>query len=135
MEASTHRRPGLAVPLAEVTDFRRAARMILRDAGLTRSDREGALERLYERAKAEPLARFAIGAIVAEILWSIDRPDVAAQRLVGDRLERRHRALRAEGFDRCPRCLTALSAAADWSYWAALRDDAAREASAREGAA
>jgi hypothetical protein len=120
--------------LARVTDYRAAARRLLRDERLGGSSRRDALVRLMRRAKDEPSAVLAVGAIVAEIGWSIDRADVLDEIGYGDPLERQHRALRGVGCRSCPTCLSRLSDEADWARWRSLRESAIREAEAREGA-
>lgn len=117
------------------TEYRRAARRILRSRSLDEEARAAALIRLYGRAKAEEFASLIVGAIVAEIGWDIDGPDVLEARGYGDRQEREHRRLRARGLDRCPECWSVLSGPADWDGWAALREAAVAEAAAKEGAA
>jgi hypothetical protein len=119
--------------LAIISEYREAARRLLR-SDLTIEGRQIAVMRLYQRGKREPFADVIVGAIVAEVVWSIERDDVDALRSAGDRMERAHRSLRARGYDRCPECLCELSRELDWSRWHAARQGASAEYQAREGA-
>ncbi|MGZ5295462.1 MAG: hypothetical protein ACXWYT_00920 [Actinomycetota bacterium] len=123
-----------SVSFERVADSRAAARRLLRNDTLSNEDRERALAGLYQRAKSEPLAEYCVRGIVAEVCWSIDRADALADRDFGEPLERRHRVLRAQGYDTCPKCLSALSREADWMRWRSLRAAAVEEIAAREGA-
>lgn len=120
--------------LARVAEFREAARRILRNTDLTIESRETALMRLYQRAKLDSFADLLVGAIVAEVLWSIEREDLDPLRATGDRLERAHRSLRGRGYARCPECMCELSRELDWSLWGQERRAAINEFEAREGA-
>jgi hypothetical protein len=119
--------------LAIVAEYREAARRLLR-SDLTIEGRQIALMRLYQRGKREPLADVIVGAILAEVVWSIERDDVDILRSAGDRLERAHRSLRQRGYRLCPECLCELSSDFDWSRWRATREGATAEHEAREGA-
>jgi hypothetical protein len=119
--------------LGLVAEYREAARRLLR-SDLTIEGRQTALMRLYRRAKTEPYADLIAGAIVAEVVWSIEKDDVDGLRVAGDRLERTHRSLRSRGYARCPECHCELSSSLDWTRWRAAREGAAAEYDAREGA-
>jgi hypothetical protein len=119
--------------LTLVAEFREAARRILR-SDLTIESRQTALLRLHQRAKAETFADLIIGAIVAEVVWSIERDDVGALRSAGDPWERAHRSLSSRGYSRCPECRCEISQALDWSRMRQVRESAAAEFEAREGA-
>jgi hypothetical protein len=119
--------------LERVAEFREAARKILR-SDLTTESRTTALVRLYRKAKAEPWADLIVGAIVAELTWSIDRDDVIERESAGEPMERAHRSLRGRGYDRCPECRCELSRELDWSVWRQIREAAESEFWAREGA-
>jgi hypothetical protein len=122
-----------ASELGIVREYRSAARRILRDDSLG-DHRASALRRLYRRAKDEAGAALIIGAIVAEIGWSIDKRCVLAESGTGERLERLHRGLRGLGYELCPECEQRLSGEVDWSRWRQLRAAAITELEAREGA-
>jgi hypothetical protein len=119
--------------LVRVAEYREAARRLLR-SDLTIEGRRTALMRLYAKAKREPSADLIVGAIVAEVVWSIEKDDVDALRSAGDRLERTHRSLRSRGYARCPECLCELLGELDWSRWRQIREGASAEYEAREGA-
>jgi hypothetical protein len=119
--------------LSLIGEFREAARRILR-SDLTVESRKTALLRLYHRAKREPFADLIVGAIVAEVVWSIDRADVIERQSTGDPMERAHRSLRGRGFARCPECLCELSQELDWFRWRQVRQGAAAEFTSRERA-
>ena len=119
--------------LVVVAEYREAARRLLR-SDLTIEGRQIALMRLSRRAKGEQDVELIVGAIVAEVIWSIERDDVDAIRSAGDRMERAHRSIRARGYDRCPECLCDLSREFDWSRWHTARQGASAEYQAREGA-
>lgn len=119
--------------LERVGEFRETARRILR-SDLTIESRKTALMRLYGKAKREPWADLITAAIVAEVVWSIDRDDVIERESAGDLLTRTHRSLRGRGYDRCPECLCELSRELDWSSWRQVREAAENEFWAREGA-
>jgi hypothetical protein len=116
------------------SDYRRAARTILRDEMLDAAGRTEALDRLQRRARAEGDAQFTLGAILAELLWNIDRHEVNDETTIGEPFERRHRNMRNAGYRNCPECWSPLSTELDWEYWRRLRQDAIAEAEAREGA-
>lgn len=122
-----------AASVAVVSEYREAARRLLR-SDLTIEGRQTALMRLNRRAKGEAIADLIVGAIVAEVVWSIERDDVNTLRSAGDRMERAHRSLRARGYARCPECECELSRELDWSRWHATRQGASAEYEAREGA-
>jgi hypothetical protein len=119
--------------LSLVAEFRETARRILR-SDLTVESRKTALLRLYQRAKREPFADLIVGAIVAEVFWSIDRDDVIESQSAGEPMERAHRSLRGRGYARCPECWCELSQETDWSSWRQAREGAEAEFMAREGA-
>jgi hypothetical protein len=119
--------------VTRVAEYREAARRLLR-SDLTTEGRKTALMRLYARGKAERLGDLIVGAIVAEVVWSIEKDDMNTLRSAGDRMERAHRSLRARGYVRCPECLCELSRELDWSQWHAAREGASAEYAAREGA-
>lgn len=119
--------------VTRVAEYREAARRLLR-SDLTIEGRKTALMRLYARGKGERFADVIVGAIVAEVVWSIEKDDVNALRSAGDRIERAHRSLRGRGYARCPECLCELSQELDWSRWQATRRGASAEYEAREGA-
>jgi hypothetical protein len=114
--------------------YRAAFRQILRHEGLDSEERIRALVTLAGHARRERYAELIVRVMLSELEWSIDRDDVEAERTVGEPLERRHRQLRVEGHNSCPRCLSPLSNDTDWRYWRALRESAIREAEARERA-
>lgn len=87
--------------VTRVAEYREAARRLLR-SDLTIEGRKTALMRLYARGKGERFADVIVGAIVAEVVWSIEKDDVNALRSAGDRIERAHRSLRGRGYARCP---------------------------------
>jgi hypothetical protein len=120
--------------LVRVGEYRRAARLILRDGMLDDAGRTEALVRLQRRAWAEEDAQFTIGAILAELMWDIDSYYVNGETAVGEPIVRRHRNLRNQGYENCPECWSPLSTEVDWGHWRRLRQDAIREAEAREGA-
>jgi hypothetical protein len=115
--------------------YRQAARTILRHRSLDTQERARALTNLVRRAKPERYASMICGALLAEVAWSLDQPDVLDQRSVGDVMEIAARKLRAEGRRECPTCRTPLSGPTDWERWRQLREAAVDEAQAREGAA
>jgi hypothetical protein len=117
-----------------VGEFREAARRILRDSDLSIEARETALMKLYDRGKREPSGDMIARALVAEVVWSLEKDDVAELRSTGDRWERAHRSLRGRGYDRCPECLCELSRELDCSRWRQIRAAATAEYEAREGA-
>jgi hypothetical protein len=114
--------------------YRRAARQILRHRGLTTSERADALINLIRKGRGEFFALQCIKSVEAELLWAIDKDELASARYVADPLERRHRAMRAEGFECCPKCLNRLSGPRDWETWHQIRESAIRELEVREGA-
>ena len=119
--------------LARVTEFRKAARVILRDGLLDDGARAEALVRLTRRGWVDR-DESTMRAVLAELLWDIDQGDVNDRRNTGEILERRHRRLRSIGYANCPECWTPLTTEVDWARWRRLREDAIREAEAREGA-
>jgi hypothetical protein len=120
--------------MERIGTYRMAARQIVRHGGLDDEERIRALVTLSRHARTERFADLIVRAMLAELEWSIDAPDVLKQRTLGDPLEPRHRQLRGEGYSSCPRCLSPLSNDADWRYWRSLREAASRLAEAREGA-
>jgi hypothetical protein len=132
-----NRTSGIVTDTAELKRagiYRRAARQILRHRGLTTNERTDALINLIRKGRGEFFALQCIKSVEAELLWAIDKDEVASERYVGDPMERRHRAMRADGFAACPKCLTPLSGPLDWEAWHQLRESAIRELEAREGA-
>jgi hypothetical protein len=122
--------------LTRVNHYREATRRLLR-ADLYRDDRARALDRLYQRAKAEPFGDVAVRAIVAEIGWGQDRVDVVDDLALFATIDKEvgaHRSLRAQGFERCPRCKSTLSTEIDWRRWLGERNGLSNEFEAREGA-
>jgi hypothetical protein len=117
-----------------VAEYRSAARVILRDDWLEDTARQEALIELCRRGRDEADAELILRAILAELCWSIDRPDVIAERSGYERLERRHQSLRAAGMESCQNCLRPLTNEADWRRWQQLREAAVIEAEVREGA-
>ena len=129
-----HAPPGTDPELSRIGVYRAAFRQVLRHRGLDNEERVRALMNLSRRARGERYAEMICIALFAELRWDLDREEVSRRRDTGDRLERRHRSMRAEGYDSCPRCLTELSRQADWDAWRAMREAAIVEAEAREGA-
>jgi hypothetical protein len=122
----------MTAALDRVTEYRATTRRILRE--LNGEERAGALLRLKDLAKTEGLAAWCMQAIVEEVGWEHERAAVYEQRSYGDRLERAHRRLRAQGYSACPTCESALSTEVDWEAWRQLRTAAIAEAEAKERA-
>jgi hypothetical protein len=123
----------MSAELERVGIYRQAARVILR-SGLDDAGRVKGLVNLVRRGIRERYGNMIANAVLAELTWSLDRPDVIDQPVLGDAMEIRARKLRADGRRVCPTCATPLSNEIDWQHWARLRAGAIREAQAREGA-
>ena len=119
--------------LGRVALFRQAARLVLR-SGLDGEERARGLTNLVRRGRGEKFGETICRAILSEVIWSIEFPDLRARQSIGDVMEAAARKLRADGRRECPTCRTPLSGPVDWDYWRTLREAAISEAEAREQA-
>jgi L-alanine-DL-glutamate epimerase-like enolase superfamily enzyme len=126
----------VSAELDRIREYRRAARAVVRADHAELGERYAALIDLAEAARAEPdplVATWAQRVIWQEsaVFLGVDdgEPDCPPENY-----ERRARALRAEGYERCPRCLSVLATDRDLERWAAMRRAHYEELRVREQA-
>jgi L-alanine-DL-glutamate epimerase-like enolase superfamily enzyme len=126
----------VSVELNRVREYRKAARIAVQADHAELRERYLALIDLAEAARAEPsplVRTWSERAIwqEAKVFLGIDdgEPEVPPENY-----ERRARALRAEGYERCPRCLSVLATERDLERWAAMRRTYIEELRVREQA-
>jgi hypothetical protein len=126
----------MSTELDRIREYRKATRVVVQADHAARTDRYLALIELAEAARAEPdllVSTWAQRAIWEEskVFLGVDdgEPDCPPENY-----ERRARALRAEGYERCPRCLSVLATDRDLERWAAMRRAHIEELRVREQA-
>ena len=122
-----------AEALEEVTAYREAARIIVRDSTLAVREKAIALARLGVRAGSTTVPEWVRAAVYEEAREFLGvaptPPDVP-----GDAVEVSARSLRAKGYSACPTCARELHGEVDFQRWRALRQAYIDELEAREGA-
>jgi hypothetical protein len=122
--------------IAELHRFRRAARALVRDAGLSTRGKHIALARLAERARSEAeLPGWAQEAVCDEARAFLECPapsDVPP--FPGPPVESAARRLRGRGLSRCPECRRVLPNEVELRRWATYRRWRIEELATRAGA-
>jgi L-alanine-DL-glutamate epimerase-like enolase superfamily enzyme len=122
--------------LERIRQYRKAARIAVQAEHAERGERYAALIDLAESARAEqdPLVR----TWGERVVWEESRIFLGVEDEEPDcppeNYERRARALRAEGYERCPRCLSVLATDRDLERWAAMRRSHVEQLRVREQA-
>jgi hypothetical protein len=120
--------------IADVQEFRRAARMIAEAKNRTHGDKLAAFIRLgqlvREKAEAPELAQGAVWAELQRFLYG-EPPEPSGP----DPVERACRGLLREGYARCPSCRRPLPGEEEFSVWEQRRQAILERHQAFEGAA